>query len=104
MPEIKVTFESLAAGQQGITKTYSALVGTLEDLETELNPMVATWTGAAQQAYHERKTQWDTAAANLSQVLNNIAQAVGHAHENYTAAELSARNAWTGDQPPRSGQ
>lgn len=94
MGEIKVTFESLQAGQQGIARTYSSLVGTLEDLERKLAPMVSTWTGAAQQAYHERKMQWDKAAANLSQVLNQIGQAVGAAHENYTQAETAARNNW----------
>jgi len=94
MGEIKVTFESLQSGQQGIARTYSSLVATLEDLEKNLAPMVSTWTGTAQAAYHEQKTKWDTAAANLSQVLNQIGQAVGHAHENYTAAEAAARNNW----------
>jgi WXG100 family type VII secretion target len=94
MGTIKVTFGSLQEGQQGIARTYSALVGTLEDLERQLAPMVSTWTGGAQQAYHEQKTKWDTAAANLSQVLNQIGQAVAGAHENYTAAESAATNNW----------
>lgn len=91
---IKVTFESLQSGQAGIQKTYSALVSTLEDLENRLKPMISTWTGAAQESYLTCKQQWDTAAANLSQVLNNIGQAVGQAHENYQAAEQAARSNW----------
>jgi early secretory antigenic target protein ESAT-6 len=93
--EIRVQFESLQAGQAGISKTYSALVGTLEELETKLKPMVTTWTGAAQESYITCKTQWDQAAANLAQVLNNIGSAIGQAHDNYQAAEQSARSNWT---------
>jgi len=95
MAEIKVTFESLQAGQAGIQKTYSALVSTLEDLENQLKPMISTWTGAAQEAYLSCKAEWDGAAANLSQVLNSIGQAVGQAHENYQAAEQAARSNWS---------
>jgi WXG100 family type VII secretion target len=94
MGEIKVAFESLQTGQQGIARTYSSLVAALEDLERSLAPMISSWTGAAQEAYRQRKQQWDTAAANLSQVLNQIGQAVGQAHENYTVAENAARNNW----------
>lgn len=93
--EIKVAFESLQAGQAGIQRTYSALVGTLEELENKLKPMISTWTGAAQEAYMTCKGEWDTAAANLSQVLNSIGQAVGQAHDNYQAAEQAARSNWT---------
>jgi len=92
---INVNFGALQEAQQGIARTYSSLVSTLETLEQELNPLVNTWTGAAQQAYHEKKQQWDTAAANLSQVLNQIGQAVGQANENYQAAEQANRNTWS---------
>jgi WXG100 family type VII secretion target len=92
---ISVSFAALQEAQQGIARTYSSLVSTLETLERELNPMVTTWTGSAQQAYHEKKQAWDTAAAALSQVLNQIGQAVGEANENYQAAEHANRNAWS---------
>jgi WXG100 family type VII secretion target len=95
MAEIKVAFESLQSGQAGIQRTYSSLVSTLEDLENQLKSMISTWTGAAQEAYLTCKQEWDTAAANLSQVLNGIGQAVGQAHDNYQAAEQAARNNWS---------
>lgn len=95
MGEIKVAFESLQAGQQGIQKTYSTLVSTLEDLENQLKPMISTWTGAAQEQYLSCKRDWDTAAAQLAQVLSQIGQAVGQAHDNYQAAEQAARNNWS---------
>lgn len=94
MGEIHVQFESLAAGEQGIRNNYAKLTGTLEQLNSDLQPMINSWSGAAQEAYLNCKKQWDDAAAALAQVLNNIGQVVGQAHENYTAAENAARNTW----------
>jgi 6 kDa early secretory antigenic target len=95
MSEIQVQFESLLQGQAGIAQTYSRLTATLEQLEQQLQPMIQSWTGAAQESYLQCKKQWDEAAANLASVLNSIGQAVGQAHENYRAAENSAQSNWT---------
>jgi WXG100 family type VII secretion target len=94
MGEIHVQFESLQTGQQGIQSNYAKLTATLEQLESDLQPMIGTWSGQAQESYLACKKQWDDAALALSQVLNSIGQAVGQAHENYTAAEASARSNW----------
>jgi ESAT-6 family protein len=94
MGEIHVQFESLLQGQAGIAQTYSRLTSTLEQLEQDLNPMIQSWTGAAQESYMQCKKQWDEAAANLASVLNSIGQAVGQAHENYRAAENAAQSNW----------
>lgn len=94
MGEIHVQFESLLQGQAGIAQTYSRLTSTLEQLESDLNPMIQSWTGSAQESYMQCKKQWDEAAANLASVLNSIGQAVGQAHENYRAAENAAQSNW----------
>jgi early secretory antigenic target protein ESAT-6 len=95
MGEIHVQFESLAAGQEGIRNNYAKLTATLDQLESDLQPMISSWSGAAQESYLQCKRQWDEAALGLSQVLNNIGQAVGQAHENYTSAETAARSNWS---------
>ncbi len=95
MGEIHVQFESLQAGEQGIRNNYAKLTATLEQLESDLQPMINSWSGAAQESYLTCKKQWDDAALALSQILNNIGQAVGQAHENYTAAETAARANWS---------
>ena len=95
MGEIHVQFESLAAGAQGIRNNYSRLTATLEQLESELAPMISSWSGGAQEAYLACKQQWEDAALTLAEVLNNIGTAVGAAHDNYTAAENAARSNWS---------
>ena len=94
MSEIHVQFESLASGQQGIMNTFNKLTQTISDLENDLNPMVSTWSGAAQESYVQVKRQWHEAADALALVLQNIGKAVGDAHSNYTGAERAAQSNW----------
>ncbi len=94
MGEIHVQFNSLESGAQAINNVYSRLTGTLEQLESDLKPMISTWNGGAQEAYLACKKQWDDAALALSQVLNSIGKAVQEAHSNYTSAENAATSNW----------
>jgi early secretory antigenic target protein ESAT-6 len=94
MSEIHVDFGSLQAGAAGIRTNYSKLTGTLEQLESDLAPMVASWSGAAQESYLQCKKQWEDAATALAQVLSNIGSAVEQAHENYVNAENAAQKNW----------
>ncbi|HEY3715195.1 MAG TPA: WXG100 family type VII secretion target [Jatrophihabitantaceae bacterium] len=94
MTEINVNFNALLQGQAGIAQTYSRLTSTLEELEGRLAPMLQTWSGSAQESYLQCKKQWDESAAALATVLNSIGSAVGDAHQNYQAAENSAKGNW----------
>jgi WXG100 family type VII secretion target len=85
--EIKVTFGELASAQSNITSTVNGVNGQLDDLKSFLAPMVSTWDGAAAETYNALQRQWDTAAAELNQVLAQIATAVGTANDAYQQAE-----------------
>jgi early secretory antigenic target protein ESAT-6 len=94
MGEIHVQFESLETGASGIRNNYSKLTAAIDQLETDLQPMISSWSGAAQESYLTCKKQWDDAATALATVLNSIGSAVQQAHENYTAAESAAQANW----------
>ncbi|MDT0202158.1 WXG100 family type VII secretion target [Nocardioides sp. AE5] len=94
MSEIKVNFGSLEAGQAGILKAHASLVASLDDLESNLQPMLQTWDGEAREAYFQCKQQWDAAAAQMATTLQQIGQAVGTAQANYQGAENAAKNTW----------
>ncbi len=95
MGDISVRFEALEGGAAGIRTGYSRLTATIEQLEIDLQPMIASWSGAAQESYLACKRQWDGAATALAQVLDSIGQAVDDAHQNYSAAESAARANWS---------
>lgn len=95
MGEIHVDFGSLQAGEQGIRSNYAKLTATLDQLESDLQPMINTWSGAAQESYLVCKKQWDDAAQALAQVLQNVGRAVGEAHANYESAHLATKQIWS---------
>jgi 6 kDa early secretory antigenic target len=94
MGEISVRFDALQGGEQGIRNNYSKLTATLEQLNSDLQPMINSWSGDARDAYMQCKKQWDDASQALAQVLNSVAQAVGQANQNYQGAESAARSNW----------
>lgn len=90
--QMRVTFGELGAAQQNITGTVNVVNGQLDDLKSFLAPMVSTWDGTAAETYNALQRQWDTAAAELNQVLAQIATAVGTANDAYQQAESSNAN------------
>jgi 6 kDa early secretory antigenic target len=95
MSEILVTFGELANAQQSVTRIAGQLTAQLEDLRRYLAPLVASWSGQAAQDYQAKQHQWDTAAADLNQVLSQIGVALGHANEGYQQVERANASRWT---------
>lgn len=87
MTELRVTFSEIEAARGNIQTGVNKVNGSLDDLKTYLQPLVATWSGEAQATYQALQQQWDTSAAELNQVLNSIQIAVGQANEAYQQAE-----------------
>lgn len=85
--EIKVTFGALAAAEGDVKATATRIHTQLEDLKRFLAPMVSTWTGQAAEGYQATQRKWDTSAADLTQVLNQIGVMVGQANGQYQDTE-----------------
>lgn len=85
--QIKVTFGELQATQEKTQATVTSINGQLDDLKSYLAPLVSTWTGAAAESYNAKQKQWDSAAADLNNVLAAIGRALGSANEGYQATE-----------------
>ena len=77
MAEIKVTFGAIESAQADVSGTAGRMNSQLEDLKRFLAPMVATWEGQAATEYQAKQRQWDTAAAGLASVLQQIGVALG---------------------------
>jgi 6 kDa early secretory antigenic target len=87
MSEIKVNFAAVATANTDVLGTAGRINSQLEDLKRYLAPLTNGWTGQASEDYHAKQRQWDTAAADLNQVLATIGRTLGSAHEGYVAAE-----------------
>jgi len=94
MSEILVTFSSIQQAQADCANTASNLNGQLSDLKSYLAPMVSTWSGAAAENYNAKQRQWDQAAQDLNEILQQISKALGSAGDDFQAAESSNANIW----------
>ena len=111
MSEIKVTFAALEAARTDVASTATRISGRgaprrpggppptgpaarRHDLRRAVTPLAATWDGQAADEYRIRQRQWDTAAADLTRVLADIARALGDADDGYRATERANAALW----------
>jgi 6 kDa early secretory antigenic target len=85
-----VNFGALRQAGQDIEKALANMTNQLSQLEQDAGPLVATWSGQAQQAYLERQTRWQNAAADLSEILRSIRNAVDDSALDYQDTERKA--------------
>jgi early secretory antigenic target protein ESAT-6 len=94
MAEVLVTFAALAEAAQTIQSTYNNLNTKLTDLEGQLKPVVASWTGSASENYQQQQAKWNSAQTDLNTVLQAIGKAVEAAHDAYSQTESANTKAW----------
>jgi ESAT-6 family protein len=92
---VLVTFSALANAAQTIQSASNSLNSKLDDLQQQLAPITATWTGAAAEGYQVQQKKWDEAQQDLTTVLKAIGTAVEQAHEAYTTTESQNAGTWS---------
>ncbi|MFC7549080.1 WXG100 family type VII secretion target [Plantactinospora sp. GCM10030261] len=82
-----VSFPALQQASVDIQRALHALESQLGQLERDAAPLVATWEGAAREAYEQRQARWRTAAQDLRQMLAEIKLAVDDSAADYVNTE-----------------
>ena len=80
-----------------IRSMAETMIGQLQTLWSQLEPLQSTWTGQAQQYYQGLQDEWNTAANGLfapDGVLGQVGAAVGTSWTNYADAETSNAGTW----------
>ena len=85
--DLVVNFAILRAAAEDINSTVNTMNSELDSLKQGLQPIVSTWAGAAQTAYVAKQAQWDTAAADINNLLTSIKTAVIRAADTMEARE-----------------
>jgi len=86
-----VQFGALQEASANIATALSTMESRLSQVENDAAPLVATWDGAAREAYDLRQRQWSAAAADLSAILRDIKIAVDDSAAEYQATEQRNR-------------
>ncbi len=63
-------------------------------LERDLSPLQSDWSGNAQAAYIDAKRKWDTAIAEMMQLLNDTGTTVGQSNQDYHSADMRGANSF----------
>ncbi|HEX5089619.1 MAG TPA: WXG100 family type VII secretion target [Nocardioides sp.] len=77
---------------QHLYKMVKDIDNRMNDLERDLAPLQSDWSGNAQMAYNQAKTKWDTAIAEMMQLLNDTSTTVGQSNQDYHAADVRGAN------------
>ncbi|MGH3342650.1 MAG: WXG100 family type VII secretion target [Carbonactinosporaceae bacterium] len=91
---IMVQFGAVEQARTDVSQTANSLNQQLGDLKAYLQPLVASWTGAAATDYQAKQAQWDQAQQNLNDILAQISLALGRAHDGYQGTEMRNRQMW----------
>jgi ESAT-6 family protein len=91
-----VTFGALDAGAEAISGNHGALRNTLDQMDSDLKPMVNHWTGEAATDYGIQKAKWDSAADQMTAALLAMSKAVSEANAGYRATEAANAKRWGG--------
>jgi early secretory antigenic target protein ESAT-6 len=91
---IKVDFAAVSQAAADITTAMNNMDTQLENLKTALAPMIAEWSGPAQEQYWIRQSQWDTAATEIKELLGNYSAKVTLAGGRMVDTETSNTNIW----------
>jgi WXG100 family type VII secretion target len=84
---MKIVFPEVESAITDLGRGVSTLDQKLGDLDKAARPLVATWEGAAQQAYNDRQVAWTKAATELKAVLTDIQKKMGESLAEYRATE-----------------
>jgi WXG100 family type VII secretion target len=74
--EIVVEFAALNQAAADISNALSSMQSELDNVNSTVQPMVASWQSDAQEAFLQRKAEWTNAANDLHTLLNGIKGAV----------------------------
>lgn len=81
--------EEAAAQMRASSKTITDLSADLKSQLQRIN-----WKGGDREAYLMQQQKWDTALADMNQLLADIGQAVVAARQGYGDVEQQGVNAW----------
>ncbi|WP_327353060.1 WXG100 family type VII secretion target [Streptomyces sp. NBC_01304] len=91
---ILVNYSTIINASQDVRSTAGKIKGQLDDIESAVKAVAATWEGEAQEGYQRKQKEWDTTAADLHQTLLKIATALQNSADAYKATETANANTW----------
>ena len=91
---VQVTFATIQAAADQTGSTNQTIQTLLDDLYSQLQPIIATWSGTAAEGFQYQHQKWTSAAQDLNNVLRDIATVLLESHDSYSQAESAIQDLW----------
>lgn len=91
---IHYNFAHIATAADDIERTNGQITSRLDDLKRELQPMVNEWEGESAESYKNAQKNWDDAAAQINDILAQVARSVRGANDRMSEINTNAANSW----------
>ena len=84
---LRVNHAELDTAAQNMYATVKKMDESLNSLESDVAPHVATWSGTQQEAYRQAKAAWDWAMQEMRDLLDDSHKSVYTSNAEYLAAD-----------------
>ncbi|MEJ2869027.1 WXG100 family type VII secretion target [Actinomycetospora sp. OC33-EN08] len=87
---IKVSFGALDTAVADVNGGAQAMEQRMQQLRSDIAPMLSTWDGAARESYAAAQAQWDQGWQELQAALAQLGQSTANANQGYNDTERAA--------------
>ena len=87
-------FAPAAAVQQDMATIQTQIDQAIATLDQYSNQQLNYWTSTARATYDVAKAKWDTAAQEMSQILQRMHVGLGNIHDNFRTTENFVTGLW----------
>jgi 6 kDa early secretory antigenic target len=94
MSDLKVNFGGLATAAADIQSSAANIESRLNDMDSSLQPLRASWTGEAATSYEAAKARWTQAISDMRTLLAEVGRAVSTSGDDYQATERNNAARW----------
>ena len=94
MADLAVNYAALAAAAADIQASATKIENRLAELDKQLQPLRASWTGEAATAYEAAKAKWTAALSDMKALLAAIGRQVTTTSESYQATDRNVAKAF----------
>jgi 6 kDa early secretory antigenic target len=85
--QLVVDFAAMHQAAEDIQSAINKLNSDLDQLNSDAQPLVQTWSGTAQASYHQRQQTWTNAANDLAHMLREIQKALVESTSDFNSTE-----------------
>ena len=94
MADLKVDFGGLSTAAADIQSGANQLEARLAQMDEQLRPLKANWSGEASQSYEAARVKWTAAIEDIKALLADVGRAVSASGEDYQQTEKVNQSRW----------